>query len=182
MNTVIIFSAVTLMVCVCSALPLLQRRRSWLPADEPDRATEALEAEKRSYLRAIRDIDFEHAAGKINARDHAELRDHYTSEAARIIGQIEKITSGTVPGKQQAVLPARSAGNGKAAVSDPAGSPDPATGIAVLREKLEQLEIDWEMGEIRNDAYFALRDAYRRELDLLAGTLQDNRSGHGCSD
>ncbi len=183
MNSVIFVAAVVVMVGVYSVLPLAGRRRSWLAAEEPDRDRQALEAEKRTYLRAIQDIDFEHAAGKINDRDHAELRRHYSAGAARIIGRLERPGSGVPAGPARTPAPGTTAAAGEkqSCQGRTTGEENPAATIATLREQLEQLEIEWEMGDIRNDAYFARRDDLRRELDRLADILQDRGEGHGCS-
>ena len=177
----IFFSAVAVMSCAYTILPLLRQRQAWLVAEEADRRHQALEEEKRSFLRAIRDIDFEHAAGKIDDRDHAELRDHYVSETARVIGEIDDLgskadgwISHTVSADEQSRLSAGTGGPENGAGAAPSR-------IAELREELEQLEIAWEMGEIRNDAYFARRDACRAELDSLADNLQQRERNDGCA-
>ncbi len=179
MTMVIFFSAVVGTAFVYTILPLLHPRQGWLPAEEEGVRRQALLAEKRAYLRAMQDIDFEHASGKINDRDHAELRDHYAAEAARIIGEIELLDH---RGRDMESSPAVVGnGSGRKTAQEPArgGSAPAAARIAALREKLDQLEIGWEMGEIRNDAYFALRDTYRQELDSLAGRLREQEKDHG---
>jgi len=181
-NMVIFFAAVAATAFLYTILPLLRPRQGWLPAGEEGTRRQALEAEKRAFLRAMQDIDFEHASGKINDRDHAELRDHYATEAARVIGEIDRLeTAG--PGRTSS--PAAAESHREETPGPPPGddSVAPAARIAALREKLEQLEIGWEMGEIRNDTYFSLRDSYRAELDTLADGLQEQeeQKDHGCS-
>jgi len=49
----------------------------------------ALEEERDFLLRSIEDLEREHAAGDIDDRDYATLRDDYTARAARTIRAIE---------------------------------------------------------------------------------------------
>ena len=72
--------------------PLLGRdrlRRSLLPLP-PDRRQE-LDADKRVALAAIRELEFEHAAGHVSDSDFAELRARYEGEAATILTELDRL-------------------------------------------------------------------------------------------
>ena len=72
--------------------PLLardRRRRTFL-ALPPDRRQE-LEEEKRVALAAIRELEFEHAAGHVSDTDYAELRARYEGETAAILTEIDRL-------------------------------------------------------------------------------------------
>ena len=56
-----------------------------LDIDVAQRRREALQQEKRHNLKAIKDIDFDLATGKISADDHEELRTLYSLKAAEAI-------------------------------------------------------------------------------------------------
>lgn len=56
-----------------------------LDVDVTQRRRDALQQEKRHNLKAIKDIDFELATGKISVDDHEELRTLYSLKAAEAI-------------------------------------------------------------------------------------------------
>jgi len=72
--------------------PLLGRARRGrtLLALPPDRRQE-LEEEKRAALGAIRELEFEHAAGHISEADFAELRARYEAEAAAVLTELDRL-------------------------------------------------------------------------------------------
>ncbi len=55
------------------------------------RRIQALEQEKQNYLRAIRDVEFERATGKLSDRDYQDLREFYTRKAAEAIRALEEL-------------------------------------------------------------------------------------------
>ncbi len=57
-----------------------------LPA--PDRG--ALEEEKKSILRAIKDLEYEHEVGKISDDDHARLMSAYRARAKSVLAELER--------------------------------------------------------------------------------------------
>ncbi len=67
--------------------------RDPLVAERGDRIrrVQALEQEKQNYLRAIRDVEFERATGKLSDRDYQDLRDYYTRKAAEAIRALEAL-------------------------------------------------------------------------------------------
>lgn len=51
------------------------------------------EEQKRAMLRALRDLQFEHAVGKISDEDYAVLSDRYRQEAKKLLRQIDEATA-----------------------------------------------------------------------------------------
>src|SRR5262249_40163048 len=66
-----------------------RRGRTFL-ALPPDRRQQ-LDEEKRVALRAIRQLQCEHAAGHVSDADYAELRARYESEAAAILTELDRL-------------------------------------------------------------------------------------------
>ena len=54
-----------------------------------ERTRTALEREKMLTLRAIKELEFDHAMGKIAADDFAEMRDRLRARALRLIKQLD---------------------------------------------------------------------------------------------
>jgi cytochrome c-type biogenesis protein CcmH/NrfG len=59
-----------------------------LPLD----AREQLEESKRAALRALRELEFEHASGHVGDADYADLRARYESEAAQILSELDRLS------------------------------------------------------------------------------------------
>lgn len=57
-------------------------------ADLPDRA--ALEDEKKALLRAIKDLEYEHAVGKISDEDHTRLDRAYRARAKEVLALLDR--------------------------------------------------------------------------------------------
>jgi hypothetical protein len=81
-----------IVVAICVALLVYTLRPVLAPAqplikeiDARQRRLEALRQEKKNNLKAIKDIDFELATGKISPRDHEELKTLYSLRAAEAI-------------------------------------------------------------------------------------------------
>src|SRR5215470_5507953 len=64
-----------------------------LPTDERDQLMEA----KRVALAALRELDFEHAAGHISDLDYAELRARYEAEAAETLRALDALGPAATP-------------------------------------------------------------------------------------
>ena len=72
--------------------PLFTRRVAWIEAGEEDGEwRNELEMEKNMNLRALNDIKFEFASGKINREDYIELRDHYRLKVAETFSELEEV-------------------------------------------------------------------------------------------
>jgi len=66
-----------------------RRGRTFLPLP-PDRRQE-LSEDKRVALAAIRELEFEHAAGHVSDADYAELRARYEAEAAAVLTELDRL-------------------------------------------------------------------------------------------
>jgi hypothetical protein len=53
-------------------------------------APSAEEEQKRSVLRALKDLEYERAVGKINDADYASLAEHYRNEAKRLLRAVDE--------------------------------------------------------------------------------------------
>jgi hypothetical protein len=85
-----------------------RRGRTFLPLP-PDRRQE-LDEDKRVALAAIRELEFEHAAGHISDTDFAELRARYEGEAAAILTELDRLGPAEAPPPRVAApAPRRSA-------------------------------------------------------------------------
>ena len=70
--------------------PLLRRGRMREAAvDAQGDAIERLTLQKETLYTAIRDLDFDHQTGKVDAEDHAVLRRQMEAEAADILRQLD---------------------------------------------------------------------------------------------
>ena len=58
-------------------------------ADAHDDAIERLILQKETLYTAIRDLDFDHQTGKVDAEDHVALRRQMEAEAADILRQLD---------------------------------------------------------------------------------------------
>ena len=120
--------------------PLLGRRVNWIDAEHPDdERMRELELTKRINLKALKDIEFELASGKINDEDYLELRDHYLRKVSNVIGLIEDFT-----GKEEGTVEAHHGGRGK-------GDPEENEGSDEKEERLEEDELDEDEGELDED-------------------------------
>ena len=85
--TIIIFCLIAI---AFAASPFIQKGQEWteeLSASE----LEKMESEKERYYQAIKDVDFEFAEGKLNDKDHDELRSYYKEKAIQTIKAIDSI-------------------------------------------------------------------------------------------
>ena len=72
--------------------PLLHpdaRGRTFLPLPADHR--QQLAEEKRAALAALRELEFEHAAGHVSDADFADLRARYEGEAAAILTALDQL-------------------------------------------------------------------------------------------
>jgi tetratricopeptide (TPR) repeat protein len=67
----------------------------------PPDAREQLEESKRAALRALRELEFEHASGHVGDADYADLRARYEAEAAQILTELDRLA----PTRQAAPAP-----------------------------------------------------------------------------
>jgi hypothetical protein len=77
---------------VYSFYPLLGPWRPLVGSGGADRRRiAALEMEKTGALRAIKDVEFERATGKLSDADYEELRSFYTVKAAEALAALETL-------------------------------------------------------------------------------------------
>lgn len=92
MTGVLIAAAVIAVPALAFTLwPLLAGRgaRGVLPIP-PDARAQLLEA-KRSAMRTLRELEFEHGAGHVSDDDYAELRARYETEAAAVLTELDRL-------------------------------------------------------------------------------------------
>ncbi|PNU20481.1 hypothetical protein C2E25_07115 [Geothermobacter hydrogeniphilus] len=83
---------ISLLLMVYTLLPVFRPATPLVREQNPlERWRQALEQEKKTNLKAIRDIDFELATGKISAEDHEELRTLYSLRAADAIAAWKRL-------------------------------------------------------------------------------------------
>jgi tetratricopeptide (TPR) repeat protein len=73
-----------------------------LPPDEREELTEA----KRVALAALRELDFEHAAGHVSDADFADLRARYEAEAAATLRALDALPAASAPKPKPPPAPA----------------------------------------------------------------------------
>ncbi len=72
--------------------PLMHERFAWVEEEsELEEEIRVLEAETKIYLKALKDIDFEHASEKINLNDYEDLKVHYRTKVAYLMDSIEEL-------------------------------------------------------------------------------------------
>jgi len=80
-----------------------------VPKSVPDEIAESAEKTRASFLRErkdavyenLRDLNFEHKAGKIAENDYQGMRDALEEEAAALIAEIDRLENGAEPPKDQ---------------------------------------------------------------------------------
>lgn len=88
------FTVMTIVICLIAVAfvvsPFLQQRLEW-GAEIAESELEKRTLEKDQFYQAIKDVDFEFAEGKLNEKDHEELRNYYKEKAAQTIRSIDSI-------------------------------------------------------------------------------------------
>lgn len=77
--------------------PLVRRANGRALLAVPPDAREQLSEQKRAVLRALRELDFEHASGHVSDDDYAELRARYEAEAADVLSQLDRLGAPVAP-------------------------------------------------------------------------------------
>lgn len=92
MIAISIFTAMGFLILAYILVPFMKPGQAWLrTSSEEDESIASLKAKKDSFLRAIKDIDFEYASKKINEEDYRDLKNHYSLKAAEMIKKLEKM-------------------------------------------------------------------------------------------
>lgn len=85
---VIVVMAIGLVVWVAEPLVRRSRLRETVTDTQGD-VIERLTLQKETLYTAIRDLDFDHQTGKVDAEDHAVLRRQMEAEAADVLRQLD---------------------------------------------------------------------------------------------
>jgi hypothetical protein len=155
--TLAIFIIITVLITTYSLAPLWHPKGRWLVDDVHGEDRRALEAEKESYLWAMKDIEFEHASNKINNQDYARLKKHYGAKAAKTISDIEKLVTPK--------MLAFEVNPGEKIEQD--GKRELELGALSVIEKIDMLESAWRKGAVNSEQYFIQHDEYKIELKKL---------------
>jgi hypothetical protein len=75
------------------------------------------EEQKRAVLRALKDLEYERAVGKISEEDYASLAEHYRSEAKRLLRAVDMDLSPERERAERILAERLAAANGKARVT-----------------------------------------------------------------
>ncbi len=80
--------------------PLVQARRAGRPSGVVD--VQSLETQRESLYIQIKELDLDHATGKVNEEDYARLRAELVTEAAAVLKQIDGVAPQPAPAAQLA--------------------------------------------------------------------------------
>ena len=102
---IVVFSFILLFALYMIFTPLFGRRVAWIEYDsDSDHWRRELEMQKNINLRALKDIEFERASGKMSREDYLDLKDHYQKKAAQVLSELEELdkegTGGPEPHSQ----------------------------------------------------------------------------------
>lgn len=87
-----ILAVVVVAIAAFVLWPLLRSQRQ-APVSVPARIAD-LQARRQYLVQAIRDVDFDHASGKMLDEEYQETRDKYVREAAIVLRDLEKEAGG----------------------------------------------------------------------------------------
>jgi hypothetical protein len=87
-----VLAAVVIAVAVFVLWPLLRSQRQ-IAVSVPARIAD-LQARRQYLVQAIRDVDFDHASGKMLDEEYQETRGKYVREAAIVLRDLEKEAGG----------------------------------------------------------------------------------------
>jgi hypothetical protein len=97
-------------------------------------APSAEEEQKRAVLRALKDLEYERAVGKISEDDYASLAEHYRSEAKRLLRAVDRDLSPERERAERILAERLAATNGKAATPRKRAKAQPADDAAAAVE------------------------------------------------
>ncbi len=85
---------IVILLCVVSAglaaSPFIAGREEWV-SSSVNKRLEKMQTQKEIYYQAIKDVDFEHAEGKLTEKDYHELRDYYKEKAIQTVREIDSL-------------------------------------------------------------------------------------------
>ncbi len=88
------------------ASPFIRATTEVWEASAIDSKMNRLAAAKESHYKAIKDVDFEYAEGKLSEKDYNELRGYYKEKAIMTVKEMEKIKTSQpkAAGSQQSAV------------------------------------------------------------------------------
>jgi peptidoglycan hydrolase-like protein with peptidoglycan-binding domain len=134
-GSLLVALALFIIVAAVVAQPLLERTAKATPKASP---TEALVAEREQVLIALRDLDFDHATGKLAEEDYQTQRVGLVSRGADVLRQLDRLgvdgtPAGSLDDQIEAAVAARRQAHGAEAA--PAGSLDAQIEAAVAARR-----------------------------------------------
>jgi hypothetical protein len=148
-----------------------------LGADAPITLEEALslgapsaeEEQKRAVLRALKDLEYERAVGKISDEDYASLAEHYRSEAKRLLRAVDRDLSAERERAERLLAERLASANGRAAAKRRAKAPvKDAAGDAELSAREKASEATESATEAEDDAELETASAAKRPSSDVA--------------
>ncbi len=140
----IIFGVISVGILYYVLTPLLGRKVSWVdPEDPDDERMRELELKKKINLKALKDIEFELASGKINDEDYLDLKEHYSRKVARIMGLIENL-AGEEDGSREEDGELEGTGSGETLDREPDEDPEDDADLELDEEDPSE---DWDEDE-----------------------------------
>jgi len=134
----IIFAIIAVGALYYVITPLLGHRVSWVDAEDPlDERMKDLQLKKKINLKALKDIEFELASGKINDEDYLDLKEHYSRKVSRIMGLIEDLAMG-----EEGTVEAHHGGRRKRDPEDDEGSGEEEDRPDEDEDELDEDELD----------------------------------------
>lgn len=89
MTVALLVLALALPALAFAAWPVLARQRPGVASDDVERA--ALETEKATALRALRELELDRQAGHVAAHDYAESRRRYEAQASDVLRRLDAL-------------------------------------------------------------------------------------------
>ncbi len=100
LGTLLFGLALFILVALVVGWPLLGRKR---PAVRPISRRDALERERESIVREIRELDFDYRTGKISAEDYKQLREARLARGALILRELAALEQDPLSDLAQAI-------------------------------------------------------------------------------
>ena len=100
LGTLLFGLALFILVVLVVSWPLFGRNR---PAVRPMSRRDALEHERQSIVREIRELDFDYRTGKINAEDYKQLREAHLARGALILRELAALEHDALSDPEQAI-------------------------------------------------------------------------------
>lgn len=170
MTTPLFFFALAALV-VFTLLPLFKPWKPLVETEDPrDRRLRALEQERAASLRALKDLAFERAAGKLSDGDYEKFKHFHLRKAAESLQALEALKEESGAGKGAAI--------GKRRLQ--ALEQEKAASLRALKD----LEFERATGKLSDEDYEELKDFYTRKaaesLHALEALKEEPRADAGA--